>query len=161
MGVRAREAADAVSARLRPATASDLDAIVAIEDAAFSDPWSEASFAGLMRAPSTALTVAEDAQRQVVGYSVLLIAGTDADLANLAVAPRARGLGVGRLLVEDVIARARRAVVDYVYLEVRDSNVRAIALYEAVGFRAFGRRRRYYKDPVEDARVLRIELKQG
>lgn len=161
MGVGARTAAHPVSARLRPATARDLDAIVAIEEAAFSDPWSPASFAGLLRAPTTHVTVAEDARREIVGYSVLLIAGQDADLANLAVAPRARGQGIGRLLVADVIDRAGRANVEHVYLEVRESNARAIALYEAAGFRAFGRRRRYYRDPVEDARVLRIELKRG
>jgi ribosomal-protein-alanine N-acetyltransferase len=150
-----------VSARLRPATGADLDAIVAIEQAAFSDPWSAASFTALLRAPRSDLTVAEDANRQIVGYSVLLHAGPDADLANLAVAPRARGGGVGRLLLAGVLERARTAGVARVYLEVRESNARAIALYEAAGFSSFGHRRRYYRDPVEDARVLRIELKPG
>jgi ribosomal-protein-alanine N-acetyltransferase len=147
-----------VSARLRPATGSDLDAIVAIENAAFSDPWSGASFAGLLGGSHVLVTVAENAQRTVVGYSVLLLAGTDADLANLAVSPRARGRGIGRVLLNGVIASARAAGVRRLYLEVRESNARAIGLYEAAGFKAFGRRRRYYADPVEDARVLRLEI---
>jgi ribosomal-protein-alanine N-acetyltransferase len=150
-----------VSARLRPATPRDIDAIAAIEHSAFSDPWSAASFEGLLRSPRALLTVAEDAQRAVAGYSVLLLAGPDGDLANLAVAPRSRGRGIGRLLLAGVLDAARAAGVQHVYLEVRDSNERAIALYVAAGFRQFGRRRRYYRDPVEDARVLRIELKPG
>lgn len=148
-----------MSARLRPATARDVNAVAAIEQLAFSDPWSAASFAGLVRAARSELTVAEDAARRIVGYSVLLLAGPDADLANLAVAPAARGKGIGRLLLAGVLERARAAGVQHLYLEVRESNSRAIALYESAGFRAFGRRRRYYKDPVEDARILRIELK--
>ena len=150
-----------MSARLRPATPRDIDAIAAIERTAFSDPWSPTSFAGLLRSPRALLSVAEDAQRAVAGYSVLLLAGPDADLANLAVAPKSRGRGIGRLLLSGVLDAARAAGVQYVYLEVRDSNERAIALYMAAGFGQFGRRRRYYKDPVEDARVLRIELKPG
>jgi ribosomal-protein-alanine N-acetyltransferase len=146
-----------VSARLRPATPRDIDAIAAIESAAFSDPWSAVSFAGLLASPRTLLTVAEDAQRAVAGYSVLLLAGPDADLANLAVAPKS----IGRLLLAGVLEAARAAGVRHVYLEVRDSNERAIALYVAAGFGLFGLRRRYYKDPMEDARVLRIELKPG
>jgi ribosomal-protein-alanine N-acetyltransferase len=139
----------------------DVDAVAAIEQTAFPDPWSRASFVGLIRAPRSELTVAEDAARRIVGYSVLLLAGPDADLANLAVAPSARGNGLGRLLLGGVLARARSAGVQHLYLEVRDSNTQAIALYESAGFTAFGRRRRYYKDPVEDARVLRIDLKPG
>lgn len=161
MGGGAWPTARSVSARLRPAVSADVDAIAAIEQMAFSDPWSAASFAGLVRAPRTELTVAEDASRKIVGYSVLLIAGLDADLANLAVAPSARGQGIGRLLLNGVLDRARAAGVTHVYLEVRESNARAIALYESAGFTAFGRRRRYYRDPVEDARVLRIELRPG
>ena len=136
---------------------TDLGAISSIERLAFSDPWSEASFAGLLSGPRVRLTVADDGS-VVVGYSVLMLALPDADLANLAVAPSARGRGVGRQLLTGVVATARGAGIEHVYLEVRQSNARAIALYESAGFRAFSVRRRYYTDPVEDARVLRLVL---
>lgn len=146
-----------MSVSLRPALGDDLDAIAEIERASFSDPWSVASFAGLLSGPRVRMTVAHEAGH-VVGYSVLLVTAPDADLANLAVAPRSQGRGIGRLLLEQVVAASREAGVEHVYLEVRESNARAIAMYERAGFQAFGLRRRYYREPVEDARVLRLEL---
>lgn len=157
MGGGARAPARSVNIVLRPATGEDINSIAVIEQLAFSDPWSEASFAGLLSGPRVRLTVAE-ANYAVVGYSVLLLARPDADLANLAVAPAARGYGIGRKLLDGVVATARRSGVEHVYLEVRQSNARAIALYQSVGFRAFGVRKRYYREPVEDAHVLRLEL---
>jgi ribosomal-protein-alanine N-acetyltransferase len=142
---------------LRPANGEDLHSISVIERLAFSDPWSEASFAGLLSGQRVRLTVAE-AEHAVVGYSVLLLATPDADLANLAVAPAARGNGVGRRLLDGVVATARSSGVEYMYLEVRQSNVRAIALYESVGFRPFSVRRKYYREPIEDAHVLRLAV---
>jgi len=158
MGGGARTSADAVKIVLRPANGEDLNSISVIERLAFSDPWSEASFAGLLSGQRVRLTVAE-ADHAVVGYSVLLLATPDADLANLAVAPAARGFGIGRKLLDGVVKTARGAGVEYMYLEVRQSNARAIALYESVGFRPFSVRRKYYREPVEDAHVLRLELR--
>ena len=145
---------------LRPATGDDINSIAVIERLAFSDPWSEASFAGLLSGQRVCLTVAE-ANHSVVGYSVLLLATPDADLANLAVAPAARGYGVGRKLLDGVVSTARGAGVEHMYLEVRQSNARAIALYESVGFRPFSVRRKYYHEPVEDAHVLRLALSRS
>jgi ribosomal-protein-alanine N-acetyltransferase len=149
--------ADAVKVVLRPANGDDLNSISVIERLAFSDPWSEASFAGLLSGQRVRLTVAE-ADHAVVGYSVLLLAAPDADLANLAVAPAARGHGIGRRLLDGVVATAQSSGVEHMYLEVRQSNTRAIALYESVGFRPFSVRRKYYREPVEDAHVLRLAL---
>ena len=157
MGGGAWASADRVTVVLRQASDADIDAISRIERLAFSDPWSSASFAGMVNAPRVRMNVAED-RGAIVGYSVLLLAGMDADLANLAVDPVARGKGVGRQLLDGAMSAARAAEVRHVYLEVRESNARAITLYESAGFKSFGRRRRYYSEPVEDARVLRLEL---
>ena len=146
-----------VTVSLRPANDGDLRAIADIERVAFSDPWSEASFAGLLSGSRSLLTVAVEGGT-VVGYSVLLLALPDADLANLAVAPTARGRGIGKRLLSQVVAAARAAGVEHLYLEVRQSNAKAIAMYTAAGFRAFGLRRRYYREPVEDAQVLRLTV---
>jgi ribosomal-protein-alanine N-acetyltransferase len=145
---------------LRPARPDDVAQMLEIEEASFSDPWSAASFAGYLsdsNAGRALVTVAE-AAGHIIGYSVMLFALPDADLANIAVAPAARGKGTGRLLLDRSLAAARSLGTQHVYLEVRASNEPAIRMYESVGFAEFGVRRRYYRDPVEDARVLRLDL---
>jgi ribosomal-protein-alanine N-acetyltransferase len=137
--------------------------MVEIEEASFSDPWSAASFAGYLSDSNVGralVTVAQSGER-VVGYSVMLFALPDADLANIAVAPTARGQGTGRLLLDRTLMAARAVGTRTVFLEVRASNGAAIKMYEAAGFAQFARRRRYYRDPVEDALVLRLDLAPG
>jgi ribosomal-protein-alanine N-acetyltransferase len=149
-----------VNVALRPARHEDITEMVEIEEASFSDPWSAASFAGYLsdsNAGRAIVTVAESSGH-VVGYSVILFALPDADLANIAVAPLARGQGTGSLLLERTILAAKTVGTQTVFLEVRASNDSAIRMYERAGFSEFSRRRRYYRDPVEDARVLRLDL---
>jgi ribosomal-protein-alanine N-acetyltransferase len=134
--------------------------MVEIEESSFSDPWSATAFAGYLSDSNVGralVTVAESASR-VVGYSVMLFALPDADLANIAVAPGARGQGTGRLLLDRTIMAAKAVGTRTVFLEVRASNQAAIRMYERAGFAQFGRRRRYYRDPVEDALALRLDV---
>ncbi len=138
---------------LRPAVAADVTAIAGIERTAFSDPWSAAGFRSLLDAPATRFTVAE-LDGRVAGYSVVIQAGDEAELANIAVDESARRRGVGRVLLTAALAEAARSGVQAMYLEVRASNVAAQALYEALGFTPAGRRRGYYQRPDEDALVL-------
>ncbi len=145
--------AAAAALRIRPATAADLAAVTAIERAAFSDPWSPASFRSLLGNAQVAFRVAE-AGGQVAGYAVAWFAADEAELANLAVAAPARGRGVGALLLDAVLAEAAHRGAATVYLEVRESNAAARRLYASRQFAAVGRRRRYYRHPVEDALVL-------
>jgi ribosomal-protein-alanine N-acetyltransferase len=93
-----------------------------------------------------------------MGYLVAWFIMDEGEIANLAVAPEARSHGVGTLLLGTAIAMARRREVGTIYLEVRDSNAAARALYASHGFQEIGRRRRYYRRPVEDALVLRLVL---
>lgn len=148
---------------LRPAAAGDLREIAAIERLSFSDPWSRQSFAQLLDGPAH-FVVAERpfaGQRVVAGYVVAWVVVEEAEIANIAVAPGARRLGVGARLLDDAIdalaARGARAI----YLEVRRANVAAQALYASRGFREVGCRRGYYRDPVEDALILKREITQG
>jgi [ribosomal protein S18]-alanine N-acetyltransferase len=145
---------------LRPATERDLDAIVAIERASFSDPpWSRNSFLALVDSPRAYFTVAcESPTGQVIGYVVAWFVADEAEIANLAVAPDRRHRGVGSRLLDEALIAARGAGAQVVHLEVRDSNAAARALYGSRGFSAVGRRRHYYRDPVEDALLLRREL---
>jgi [ribosomal protein S18]-alanine N-acetyltransferase len=77
------------------------------------------------------------------------------------VAPEVRGQGVGARLLDDALAAARRNGATAAYLEVRDSNAAARALYASRGFEQVGRRRNYYRKPVEDALVMRRVLDAG
>ena len=91
----------------------------------------------------------------VAGYVVALDAADEGEILNLAVAPGRQRHGLGRALVLDILDRLGSRGVRYVYLEVRESNGPARALYAAHGFKEVGRRERYYRRPVEDAIVLR------
>jgi ribosomal-protein-alanine N-acetyltransferase len=133
--------------------------VAAIEQACFSDPWSEASFRQALENPGVFFRVAtEGAGGPVVGYVVAWFAGGEGEIANVAVAPTARGRGIGGQLLDAAIAAAVDRGAEALYLDVRESNARARALYDSRGFVEVGRRRRYYRRPAEDAIVLRRAL---
>jgi [ribosomal protein S18]-alanine N-acetyltransferase len=150
---------------IRHAGRSDLPALVAIERASFSDPWSVESFASALTMDRMRVLVAEQttngvggAERILVGYVLALVLGQDAEIADLAVAPSARRRGIGRRLLERILEDVETRGVDSVFLEVRESNVAARALYAAQGFAAVGRRPGYYRQPSEDALLLKREF---
>jgi len=142
-----------VPVQIRDATYDDVSAVARIESATFADPWSALSFRNVIRSRHSRLAVATQNQR-VVGYSVTVYVVDESELANLAVIPEVRGLGVGRLLLADALAEGWRRGARHMYLEVRESNLVARHLYEGAGFRESGRRRRYYSAPVEDAIIM-------
>jgi [ribosomal protein S18]-alanine N-acetyltransferase len=145
--------------RIRSAVPADAVGLVAIERRAFSDPWSEASFREALTSPWTFGLVAEGA-RGVTGYLIgREVAGTG-EVLNLAVAPELRRRGIGGALLEAGLVALKRRRVEEVFLEVRESNRSALALYQAYGFRPVGQRAAYYRNPKEDALVLRLELAQ-
>ena len=154
------EGGESGATAIREARLADIPDIVEIERASFSDPWSASSFRSLLALPSTYFAVAERHGR-VVGYSVLIIAADEAERGNIAIADRDRRQGTGRRLLDATMAEAVRRGVASIYLEVRDSNAAARALYARRGFQEVGRRRRYYRRPVEDAIVLRWGAEQG
>jgi [ribosomal protein S18]-alanine N-acetyltransferase len=152
---------------IRHAARDDLAGMLRIEQASFADPWTVESLATALSLERMRVLVAEsdgkgkqsgDAPPGLLGYVVALVVGLEAEIADLAVAPEARRLGIGRALLERAIAELRQAAVRTIYLEVRESNLAARTLYEANGFESVGRRRGYYRSPVEDALVLRREI---
>jgi ribosomal-protein-alanine acetyltransferase len=151
--------------QIRPAVQADVAAMVTIERASFSDPWTHAALASTLRydhmrvlvAENTSV-LAEDGAAGPVGYVVAMIAGSEAEIADLAVAPSARRRGVGRALIDRLLGELAGYGVQAVFLEVRESNRAARSLYESRRFQGIGRRRGYYRSPVEDALVLKREL---
>ena len=98
--------------------------------------------------------------RGLAGYLIGREAAGSGEVLNLAVAPEFRRRGVGGMLLESGLAVFRRRRASEVFLEVRESNRSAQALYIARGFRPVGQRASYYRNPKEDALVLRLPLRQ-
>ncbi|MFI5230677.1 MAG: ribosomal protein S18-alanine N-acetyltransferase [Gemmatimonadales bacterium] len=137
---------------------SDVPAIVAIERAAFSDPWSARSFRDAIELDAVYFACARSDGDDPVGYVVAWFAADEGEIANLAVAPEGWGRGIGRALLDAALGEGLRRGTAGMYLEVRETNERARGLYRSRGFEEIGRRRRYYRRPVEDAIVLRRTL---
>lgn len=160
MGTPARPRAGLIV--LRRAVEGDAGAMQQIEQASFSDPWSRASLASCIASPMLVVTIAERgggaSAPDVAGYAIAGRAADEVELLNLAVAPAARGQGIGRTLVETVLTDATQWGAAAVFLEVRASNEAARRLYDSVGFAEVGRRRGYYRRPSEDALILRKSL---
>ena len=144
------------NATIRPVLADDLSALAAIEEDSFADPWSEKSFEELLRSPAAIFLVATQTDSETVfGYVVALAVADQAEILNLAVVVSARRHGLGGALLDAAVEAVSAQGAREIFLDVRESNKAARGLYESRGFTALGRRDRYYRNPVEDALVLR------
>lgn len=141
-----------------PALLEELPAIVAIEQASYSHPWSEKSLREALAETAGARVAVLRSGREPWAYCVSMLAADEVQVLNLAVHPGRRGLGLGRLLLATVLDAARRQGARTAWLEVRPSNAAALALYRGAGFEQRGLRRGYYESPREDALVLALPL---
>ena len=150
------------TAKLRPAREGDLEAVSAIETASFSDPWSVNDFRQVMSSPQSIFLVQEDEKddRILNGYAIAMFVEDEAEVLNIAVAPGKRGFGSGHVLLHTMIYALSENGVKAVFLEVRESNTAARSLYERAGFVEISKRKKYYRNPVEDALILRLEIKR-
>ena len=130
--------------------------VAPIERAVFSDPWSERDLSDCVRT-GVPFLIAEQGGA-VIGYVIAHHALDEAEILNLGVVPTHQREGVGRALVQGMLARLRERGVTTVFLEVRESNAVARRLYGALGFAHVARRRDYYRLPTEDAVVLRATI---
>ncbi len=143
--------------RIRPATAADAGALAAIERACFTDPWTAAGILETIQY-GTARAFLAEFSGEVAGYLMARISGEEGEILNLAVLPEHRRQGVARALLGSGLTELLASGVREAYLEVRESNTAAIELYRNQGFRPVGLRPGYYRDPREDALVLRTAL---
>ena len=121
-----------------------------LEKASFSDPWSEASLRSFLSEPH-ALVLLAQAEGGCCGYLVASLLGEEGELMRIAVLPALRGRGTGRQLLGAFRQEAASRGVGSLFLEVREANGPARALYESEGFTLLGRRKNYYREPTEDA----------
>jgi ribosomal-protein-alanine N-acetyltransferase len=149
-----------VSPTVRPATRADLLDVLRIERASFSDPWSYAAFESSL--DEAAFLVACEGETEVLGYLVGSLVPNHGraigHVRDLAVRPRSRGDGVGRLLLGRGLDHLRRDGAATVKLEVRESNDPARSLYRQFGFAPARRVPRYYDDG-EDALVMTLDAR--
>ena len=151
---------------MRRAKPHDLDAIMRLERETFvNDAWPEAAMRRELEGPHGYYLVAvdeddEDPERRLLGYAGLLApsGSGQGDIQTIAVAPFARGIGLGRGLMHALITQARRRQVAELFLEVRADNPIARSLYESLGFVEIGVRRGYYQPDNVDAIAMRLEV---
>ena len=136
---------------MRRLTYGDLPSVLSIERRSFPAPWSLAMFVLEVSKPS-GVCLAATVGDQIVGYLVCSRYADVFHLMNVAVDPDLRRRGTAILMVERMLEEAGRE--QRYTLEVRVSNHGAIAMYERLGFRRAGRRRRYYSDNGEDAMIM-------
>ena len=135
----------------------DIEAVVKIEKENFSVPWDENGFLSFMLREGTIfLTALND--NEVVGYCGLISAADEADITNVSVSQSMRKKGIGGMLLSELIKEAGKSGIKKIFLEVRESNIPAISLYNGFGFKQVGMRKDYYEKPVENALLMLKEL---
>lgn len=147
---------------IRQMTHEDMLAVIALEQAAFRNPWSpELLRRELDHDWSTVLLVEEPLPgggRDLLGLAIFWIVQDEVHVLNVATAPEHRRRGVARAVMDEVLARGRHRLCTLATLEVRRSNEAAIGLYRSLGFRSVGVRPNYYVDEKEDALVMVLDF---
>lgn len=138
---------------IREMSASDIDAVAALEAEIFSMPWSARGFADTLHREDVLFLVACDGEK-LLGYVGVYCTADEGEITNVAVAQPARRRGVGRALIGELIRALADREIFRIVLEVRASNEPAICLYEQEGFAVVGTRKNFYEKPTEDAYVM-------
>jgi [ribosomal protein S18]-alanine N-acetyltransferase len=145
---------------LRRMARGDLKTVLELETIIFPTPWSMNSYEfELERNPASKQWVIEAQggdSPKIAAYCVCWLLGDELHIANLAVAPEFRRLGLGRRLLAHMLDRAAEAGLHSATLEVRAGNLAAQALYETFGFHEAARRKGYYRDNHEDALLMQL-----
>lgn len=143
---------------VRNMTKADIDAVLRIEQSAYGFPWTEGIFRDCLRVGYHSFVAERDGL--VVGYVLMNTVLNEGHILNLCVDPSVRRQGIARRLLQSVIELALQLEAATLFLEVRESNTAALALYADFGFNEIGIRRNYYPAPVgrEDAIMLVKQL---
>jgi len=141
----------AVERLRRPVSAEDRDAVIAIEAESFANPWTIQTFEAMLDTPVSEVYVARGEGRRVLAFCACWIIGDELHINTIAVHTPLRRQGLASELLRRVfdLTGVKRAT-----LEVRRSNVAALALYEKLGFAVTGVRTNYYQHPDEDGLIL-------
>lgn len=138
---------------LRELTAADVEAVSKIESETFSMPWSAEDFLEMVEADYAYYFVAE-CEGEIAGCCGIRNIAGEGEITNVVVAAKHRRKGIGRMLMEYMLNRAKEVGIGDCTLEVRISNLPAISLYESLGFKGEGIRPGFYEKPAEDALIM-------
>ena len=141
---------------IRSMERSDIPRLAELEKLCFSDPWSESAFEYELKNPLSLWLVAAE-EGEIAGYVGTQTVMDESDMMNIAVAPDFRRQGIAEKLIDVLIDLLNERQSKSLTLEVRVSNAPAISLYQKLGFSQVGLRRGYYRNPREDAYILRKE----
>ena len=144
-------------------TESDIPQIARLETEFFSQPWKEESISHYLENGNLIFIVAKDPKaadgEDVAGYMALLQLVDESDLVSIGVHKDYRRMGIAREMMDIAYEMAQECGIAKIHLEVRESNVSAIALYESEGFERVGVRKGYYDKPKEDALLYTKQLR--
>lgn len=131
----------------------DLEEVARLEKICFSDPWNKEAFMEELR-HELAIPLVAKLEEKIVGYTNLWHLDDQLEIANIAVSPEYRKEGIGERLMMKILQEAKDKNCKSIILTVRESNIAAINLYIKFGFVEIGRRKRYYRLPIEDALTM-------
>ena len=140
----------------------DLPVVVEIENISYPNPWQLSSFKGEIenRPISNPYVIIYRPLEKIIGYVIYWHIRNEVQISNIAISPEYRQLGVGEGVLKKVLHEMRHKGAEFVFLEVRPSNLAARRLYEKLGFTILGLRKGYYRNPSEDAIVMGMSLSQ-
>lgn len=146
-----------------PGRITDADDLAALHAHAFRHGWPATEMEALIADPTVTTVVARQGRtqytRRPVGFVMARAAADEAEILTVVVAPKRRGRGIGRQMMDETIRRLYFLRVGALFLEVDESNEPAIGLYRRLGFREVGRRANYYAGGTANALVMRADLK--
>lgn len=138
---------------IRMMTKEDLPIVALIEEKIFSTPWSEKAFEDSLESSNTIYIVAEK-DSNVVGYCGLYMSLDEGNITNVAIAPEYRRQHMAENMLHHMFKLAKEKGIINAFLEVRETNVVAIKLYEKLGFKEAGTRKNFYQKPLENALIM-------
>ena len=149
-------------------TEHDLLEVVEIEECSGLSRWGWAAYYAELQGSNRHLMLVArvaDAEHKrgrprVAGYIVARMGADELHINNVAVREAYRRMGIGRALLDCILAEGKRSAVPRAFLELRAGNSAALALYQDCGFQVTARRGKYYSDPVEDALVMIVQLER-
>lgn len=141
---------------------NDLPFVMEIENMSYPNPWQLSSFKGEIenRPISNPYVIIYRPLEKIIGYIIYWHIRNEVQISNIAISPEYRQMGVGEGVLRKMLAEMRHKDAEFVFLEVRPSNLAARRLYEKIGFTILGLRKGYYRNPSEDAIVMGKSLFQ-
>ncbi len=137
--------------KIVPMTTEDAKALAELDLLCFNVPWSEKSFQEEANNPLARYFVAKE-EEKIIGYGGIWLVSGEGQITNIAVHPEMRKKGIASAILEELIRSAEGC--EQIFLEVRESNVAAISLYEKYGFKNCGVRKNFYHSPTENGIIM-------